>query len=429
MDVKILPHELSGFVSAPISKSEAHRMLICAALCNSPVRLFIGRSGKLSDDITATINCLKALGAKISFTDDDFLNITPINANNIPERVMLDCHESGSTLRFILPVAAALCEHVSVKGCGRLPERPIIELINAMKSHGVNFSSENLPFETSGKLQSGVYKLSGSVSSQYISGLMMALPILNDDSTIKLTSALKSSAYVDITISSLEKFGVSIDTLDNNSYKITGGKKFVSPGAISAGGDWSGAAFFLAAGALSGPVSVTGLSVKSAQGDKKIIDILKSFGAEVNIFNNIITVFPVQKTKANKYFEIDIDATPDLLPILAVVASCCGCDVKFYNAARLRLKESDRLTATASILRSLGGVVQEKSDELFVGGSCGLTGGIADGFHDHRIVMAAAVAGIKCKTGIVITDAESIGKSYPGFFSDYKLLGGRVNVI
>ncbi|MBR2207474.1 MAG: 3-phosphoshikimate 1-carboxyvinyltransferase [Synergistaceae bacterium] len=430
MNVQICPHRLSGFVNAPVSKSEAHRMLICAALCEEPVKLFIGRdlTSGLSDDITATINCLRSLGAKISFTNDNFLNIVPINRKRVPEKVELDCRESGSTLRFILPVAAALCENVSVSGRGRLPERPVVELIEAMKAGGVKFSSERLPFETSGKLQAGIFKLPGNVSSQYISGLMLALPILKDNSVIKLTSDLKSSAYVDITISSLKKFGIVIEAL-NNEYKIIGGLKFLSPGAISAGGDWSGAAFFLVAGAFSGPVSVTGLSTSSAQGDKKILDILRDFGAEIKIFNNIITVFPVPEAKTNRYFEIDIDPTPDLLPALAVAAACCCCDVRFYNAARLRLKESDRIKTTASILRSLGGTVTEKPDELLVGGSYSLTGGKAEGFNDHRIVMSAAVAGIKCKTGIIITDAESVGKSYPEFFRDYKSLGGQLNVI
>lgn len=426
MDVKISLNnkKLSGVVNAPISKSEAHRLLICAALSDNPTKLFLG-SGELSEDIYATINCLRSLGAGINFTSENTLTVAPIK--NISECPELDCKESGSTLRFMLPVAAALCERVKFTGCGRLPERPVKELINVLKNHGVNFSSEHLPFEVSGKLQAGTFEISGSVSSQYISGLMLALPILKENSTIKLTSALKSSAYVDITISALKKFGVDIEA-SNNTYKISGSQKFLSQEIISVCGDWSSAAFFLAAGALGGPVSVSGLNLNSPQGDKKVLDVLKNFGADVKIFDDVITVSQSEKSQS-QHFEIDIDPTPDLLPILAISAACSGHEVNFFNASRLRLKESDRITATASLIRSLGGEAVEKPDALFINGRKKLLGGVAHGFHDHRIVMAAAVAGVKCPREVIITDAESTRKSYPEFFRDYKSLGGRVNVI
>ena len=429
MNVKISPSKLSGIINAPVSKSEAHRMLICAALADSPVKLFIARNTKeLSDDINATINCLRSLGAEISFTEENSLTVTPLDFKNIPDEIELDCQESGSTLRFILPVASALCGHVKLKGRGRLPERPISELINAMENHGVKFSSERLPFETSGKLQPGVYELPGNISSQYVSGLMLALPLLKADSAINLSSELKSAAYVGITLSSLKKFGIEIKQ-QNNIYKISGGKKFVSPQKLSVGGDWSGAAFFLAAGALSGSVSVTGLSINSAQGDKKILDILRDMGADVKIDNEVITVSPFKKNEKHKEIDIDIDSTPDLFPILAVTAACSDCDVNFYNASRLRLKESDRIASVASMIRSLGGKFEEKPDGLFVKGNCDLTGGLVEGCNDHRIVMAAAVAACKCAREATITDAGSVKKSYPEFFNDYSSLGGIVNVI
>ena len=228
-------------------------------------------------------------------------------------------------------------------------------------------------------------------------------------------------------MSSLKNFGIDI-TQQNNIYKISGGKKFLSPGTVSVGGDWSGAAFFLAAGALSGTVSVSGLSINSAQGDKKVLDILRMLGADIKVENEIVTVSPAGLIK-NKNIEIDIDSTPDLLPILAVTASCLDCDVRFYNASRLRLKESDRITSTAAAIRSLGGIVEEKSDELFVKGNRNLSGGLVKGYNDHRIVMAAAVAGCKCDHEVIITNAESVKKSYPEFFRDYASLGGIVNVI
>lgn len=424
MNVVIEPHKLSGYITAPLSKSEAIRMLICASLCHEPVKLFIGQEGLLSDDIEAAVDCIKTLGAEIFFTDDGFINITPINPANIPECPVLNCRESGAALRFLLPVVSALCERAYFTGTGRLPERPISELMNVMKAHGVNFSADNLPFEISGKLQSGKFELAGNISSQYITGLMLALPLLKGSSTIELTSKLKSSSYIDITISTLKKFGVNVEQ-DGNKYFIDG--DFVSPGAVSIGGDWSGAAFFLAAGALAGSVSVMGLSTSSAQGDKKILDVLASFGADVKVSRNSITVS--RSSGKFKRLEIDIDPIPDLLPVLAVAASCTGCEAKFCNASRLRLKESDRILSTASIVRSLGGFAHEKPDELFVSGSTNLTGGLAEGFHDHRIVMAAAIAGVKCRSEVIITNAESSRKSYPNFFRDYKILGGCVHAV
>lgn len=425
MNIIIEPHELSGYITAPLSKSEAIRMLICASLCTSPVRLFIGQEGisGLSDDIETAIECLRTLGAGIAFGEDGFISITPIDPANIPEHPVLNCRESGATLRFLLPVVSALCDCSCFTGTGRLPERPITDLMKAMNVHGVSFSSKRLPFEVSGRLRTGTYELPGNISSQYITGLILAFPILGG-STITLTSPLKSASYIDITISILRKFGVEVSCM-GSTYNING--SFTSPGAVSVGGDWSGAAFFLAAGALSGSVSVTGLAVNSAQGDKQILDVLASLGAEVRTDRNVITVS--RTSGVFRRLELDIDPIPDLLPVLAVAASCSGCEARFRNASRLRLKESDRIASTASIVRSLGGFAVESPDSLFISGSSTLTGGLAEGYHDHRIVMAAAVAGVRCSSEVIITNAESARKSYPKFFRDYALLGGSVHVV
>lgn len=437
MNVKITPKILSGNIAAPASKSEAHRILICAALAGDKASE-IKINTNLNDDINATIDCLRALGAEFN-AKNNIIKVIPVNKNKIPERPVLDCRESGSTLRFMLPVAAALCDNAVFKGSGRLPERPVNDLLKAMSEHGVNFSNEKLPFETNGKLKSGKFFIAGDISSQYITGLLLALPVLDDDSEIILTSPLKSADYVNITLKAMNDFGVNVK-LNKNIYEIASYNKFKSPEDISVGGDWSGAAFFLAAGALNAEISVSGLDINSAQGDKKILEFLKNFGAKVEIKNNNITVSP-GKLKAQK---IDIDATPDLLPILAVVAAFADGKTEFYNGARLRLKESDRIKAAAEMINSLGGransksscIAEELPDGLIIHGekfldnlNLDLNLKRVDGFNDHRIVMAAAIAASRCSSEVIISGAEAVKKSYVNFFEDYNKLKGSTHVV
>ncbi|MBR0044097.1 MAG: 3-phosphoshikimate 1-carboxyvinyltransferase, partial [Synergistaceae bacterium] len=271
-----------------------------------------------------------------------------------------------------------------------------------------------LPFETQGKLRAGEFQIRGDVSSQYITGLLLAMPLLKDEAKITLTSSLKSADYVNITLKVLQDFNINIDNYACNNLK------FKSPGIIRVGGDWSSAAFYLAAGALDCDVSITGLDLKSEQGDKRILDLLKQFGAEIVIKDgNVKAVY--DKLLASN---IDIDATPDLLPILAVVAAYAEGESVFYNAARLRLKESDRIKSTCEMINSLGGQAQELEDKLIVKGSNfrNLRGGVVNGFNDHRIVMSAAIAAVKCDNKVIISDFEAVNKSYPKFFEDYNNL-------
>lgn len=416
MDVKIAPAPLAGTLPAIPSKSDAHRALICSALADRPTVLELPQT---SADIDATCACLEALGAIIARRGDT-VTVTPIRS--LPDKALLDCGESGSTLRFLLPVAAALCPSVCFTGHGRLPERPIGELKSAMEAHGVAFSSEKLPFDTSGLLVGGNYRLPGNVSSQYITGLLLAMPKLSAPSTLILTTALESAAYVDITLHALRRFGISVNLL-SNGYAVPGGQTFSSPGTLAVDGDWSNGAFFLAAGALGRPVTLTGLDLDSPQGDKAVLEVLKSFGAEVSVSGGDVTVAPAPL----QGITLDVSEIPDLLPILAVVAACASGETRFEGAARLRLKESDRLTATANLLRALGGDAEELPDGLIVRGRA-LTGGTADGCNDHRIVMAAAVAAIRCAGAVTVTGAEAVHKSYPAFFDDYAKLGGDVHV-
>ncbi len=403
---------LNGRVRAIPSKSDAHRLLIASALADRPTGLLMGST---SQDIQATTECLRSLGAGIEERSGGVI-VTPVARP--AENPLLDCRESGSTLRFMLPVAAAVCDSARFTGSGRLPERPIGELCNAMTDGGVNFTSDRLPLEISGRLRGGVYRLPGGISSQYITGMLLALPFIGKDSEIVLTDTLRSAAYVDITLDVLKRFGIEVRRTDSG-YFIPGGQRYTSPGEAEVDGDWSNGAFLLAAGAIGGSMTVTGLRPDSPQGDKAITHLLQAFGATVAADGDSVTVTP----GALKGCVIDIDQTPDLLPALAVVAAFAEGDTHFVNGARLRIKESDRLATCAGLLRDLGGSAEETADSLIVHGT-GLRGGSTDGCGDHRIVMAAALAASGCSGAVTITGSQAVKKSYPGFFEDLRKLGG-----
>ncbi len=395
MKVIITPSQLSGTVSAVSSKSDAHRKIIAAALADKPTKININN---FSDDIDATLDCIENLGGSIK-KDETGVLITPISVNQ--EGCVLNFRESGSTARFLLPVAAAICEKGSFSGSGRLPERPFEELTTQLRLHGVTASSDKLPMATSGLLKSGEYRISGSISSQYLTGLLFALPLLSKESRIVLTSPLNSSAYVDMTLDTLSQFGVKIDIKDN-IYTIKP-QRYISPGEITAEGDWSGAAFWAVADKICGGVKIDGMNTNSRQGDKQIISLLD---------------------------ETDIDASqiPDLVPILSVLAASRKGKTVIHGAARLRLKESDRLLAMTECINKLGGDAKETEDGMIINGTGSLRGGKVNGFGDHRIVMSAAIASCICKDKVEITDAQSVKKSYPSFFEDFKRLGGVFDV-
>lgn len=417
MIARITPANLGGIVRAIASKSDAHRLLILAALSRGETRLVMEQR---SEDIDATISCLRALGAEIALLPD---GVFVRGIEQVRENPLLDCGESGSTFRFMLPVACALCEHARFTGSGRLPERPIGELMRVMQAHGVAFSAERLPFATAGKLTGGDFALPGNVSSQYLTGLLLALPMLKSDSTISLTTRLESAAYVDTTLHALKRFGVQVRVQDG-VYAVSGGQTIQSPGTLPVDGDWSNAAFFLAAGALGNPVTMTGLNPDSPQGDKAILDALRQFGTHVEKKQDSVTVSPLQLTGCT----IDVGETPDLLPILAVLGACAAGETRLVNAARLRLKESDRLASVSAMLRALGGTVTEFPDALVITGGA-LAGGTVDSCRDHRIAMSAAIASIRCKQEVNILGADAVKKSYPAFYQDFNLLGGHADVV
>jgi len=418
MNISVFPAPLSGKIPAITSKSDAHRRLILASFADRPTT-FSPVGG--SDDIRATVHCLEALGAKIESGENEIT----VKPGPEKEEAFLFANESGSTLRFLLPVAMAKCEKAHFTGAGRLPERPLTHLINAMKSGGTEFSGEKLPLTATGKMKSGAFSVPGNISSQYVTGLLMALPFLDGDSEIIVQGDLASKAYVDITLETMRDFDLTVRKTPSG-YFVPGGQTPKSKGRMQMEGDWSNAAFFLAAGAISDrPVTVTGLRADSPQGDKAIIGLLRKFGAKVEFSESAVIV-----SGGNlKGTEIDIGETPDLIAPLGVVAAYAKGKTVFRNGARLRIKESDRIETMKNLITSLGGHAEETEDTLTVFGAGALPGGDVDGANDHRIVMAAAIAGAYSEKGARISGAQAVNKSYPGFFEDFISAGGNANVI
>lgn len=417
MDIIIRPADLCGEINAVASKSYAHRLLILSSL--SDKKTIIKCAGG-SDDIDATINCLKALGAKIERICGGYA-VTPIEYAGIIKSSILDCGESGSTLRFLLPVACALGAESVFYGHGRLPQRPMAPLYEALIMHGISLSA-NCPLRCGGRLKGGRFTLPGNVSSQFISGLLLALPLLDEDSVIELTGDIESRDYIIMTTSALRHFGIRIEFCGKYLY-IKGGTKYISAGNVTVEGDWSNAAFWLCAGAIGKhSVKCTGLDINSLQGDKAITGILSEFGARVSLSDNSVTV-----SNSDLYgTELDAKDIPDLVPALAVVAAAAKGKTVIKNASRLRIKESDRLYAVTKTLSDLGAEISETDDGLIITGQKFLKGGKVDSFGDHRIAMMAAIASVVCDNNVIIENAGSVKKSYPNFFSDFTHLGGNI---
>lgn len=399
MNITIYPRKLTGSVEIPSSKSYAHRLLIAASLADTSTEV---RMNALNNDIVATAGCLRALGAQIDRTDAGFL-VHPIGQMTDAHHTLF-CGESGSTLRFMIPVAAALGATCTFTGAGRLPERPNAILTDALNAHGAHADSDLLPMRLTGKLSGGAYEIAGNVSSQYITGLLMALPLCKEDSEIILTTQLESAAYIDITLETLAPFGIAAERTETG-WRIPGGQKYRSPGIVSAEGDWSGAAFWLTANSLGSDVACMGLNDTSLQGDRAIIEMLGRLGGEIDVSN-----------------------TPDLVPALAVAAAVHSGTTRITGAARLRIKESDRLRTVADMLRNLGSNVDELAHGLIICGGTPLTGCTVDGCNDHRIVMAAAIAATITSGPVTIADAQAVSKSYPAFFEHFNQLGGLAHV-
>lgn len=401
MDLRITPSKLSGKVVVPPSKSVAHRMIIAAALSDG-----ISTISNLfpSVDITATMDCMKALGAKISFSS----NTAVIEGiKNSPDKAVLDCCESGSTLRFLIPVACALGVDAEFIGRGKLPQRPITPFLDELPKHGISFelpkNGDNLPCRVSGKLTGGRFEVDGGISSQFITGLLFALSLLNEDSEIVLTSPLQSKPYVDITIGVLRDFGCEISET-NTGFLVKGNQRLVPfSGAVE--GDYSQSAFFYVANSLGSTIEINGLNENSLQGDKAIVEICKN-------------------AVGCKAFEIDCSDIPDLVPIMSVLGCFCNGKSRIINAARLRIKECDRLAAMEDCLNKIGGKVKSTADTLEIEGVGTFKGGEVGCFNDHRIAMSMAIAATRCENPLILRGAECVSKSFPNFFEVYRALGG-----
>lgn len=410
MDIKITPSLLSGSIEGIASKSVAHRALICACLAKGPSKIKINTT---SQDIEATVSCLRGMGAYIEQSGSVY-SVEPINRN--PALAKIDCGESGSTLRFLLPVICALGMNAEISGRGRLPERPLSPLKEELIRAGASISDE-FPLRVSGRIACGEYSIKGNVSSQFVTGLLMALAAAEGESKINLIPPVESRPYIDITLSVLRSFGTEVRENDNTFYIKGGG---LTGGEFAVEADWSNAAFWLCSG-----VEVSGLNPDSAQGDKAIIEVLKEMNARIIHSGNCYKA----DVSALKGAVIDASQIPDAVPVIAAIAASAEGETIIKNAQRLRLKESDRIVSTAHMLRSLGADVKETEDGMIISGKPVLSGGTVDSFNDHRIAMAAAVAAAKCKGGVIITDAGAVNKSYPDFYKDYNKLGGHADVL
>lgn len=411
MKTEIKKGNLSGTVCAVPSKAYAHRILICAALSDGPTEI----TGLFpSEDILATVSCLRACGAEITENNGVTLVIPP---KEYRENALLDCSESGSTLRFLLPVAAALGINAEFHGHGRLPERPISELLDILKKGGVTADSDRLPLSLKGKLSGSDFVVDGSASSQFVTGMLLAVAAKGGG---KLTVKGKkvSGSYIDITIGVMEKFGAKI-IRDNDGYTVICPKRLVSPKKINVEGDWSNAAFWLVAGVVGKyPICVKNLDMNSLQGDRKIVDYLKKMNAEIGTDGDAVTAFPSVLHGA----ELDCSDCPDLIPILSVAAALSDGTTAISGAERLKIKECDRLQAMLIMLKSAGIACHADGDKLIIeGGKPSYFDG--KGFADHRIIMSAAIFGLQ--NGCSIDDINGVKKSYPHFFEDFEKLGGK----
>ena len=390
MDITIQPRKLSGQVQIIPSKSLAHRYLICAAFADRPTDLICP---EISQDIEATVDCLNALGAEIRRTRTGYAVFPLVSSRS---HAVLNCRESGSTLRFLLPIAGALGADILFKTEGRLSRRPLSPLWEEMQRMGctLQWISEQ-ELRVCGRLRPGDYYIDGGVSSQFITGLLFAAALLDGYSTIHITGIPESKPYIDMTQMAMARFG-----MDTRNFSIRGGQTFRSPGSITVEGDWSNGAFWITANALDSQVQILGLDDESCQGDREIVRLL-----------------PLLKKEMPR---ISCEDIPDLVPILSVAAAIRQ-GAEFIGIRRLRLKESDRVHAVTTMLHALGGKAEAAEDTLTVYGT-GLRGGTVDAMNDHRIAMAAAIAATVCQESVTILGAECIQKSYPRFWEEYDRL-------
>lgn len=427
---------LEGTIAAIPAKAHAHRALIAAALANSPSSILLSRSSK---DIDATMASLQALGAHITYKNQ----VVTVIPGPHPSKGAILPHESGTTLRLLLPVAASICPNVDVDAKGRLPERPMEPLKSQMEAHGISFSQNRPPLTMTGRLQGGSYAMVGNVSSQFFSGLLLAAPQMGT-TTIESIGLLQSRDYVTLTMAVMKDFGVTVESNDtiylaqdqetrktgsgiHEMFTVKGGQTFKGREDYPIEGDWSNAAIWLVAAGLTGKtITITGLNKDSVQADRRILDIVGGAGTNLSWSGRNLTC----SGKAHTPLQVDLEQMPDLLPVLSALACGIKGESAFINGARLRLKECDRLDAVYNMVTSLGGQVRMDGDNIYITGSGNLEGGVeVDCCNDHRLVMAGALASLIAKEPVRLKDSQAISKSYPQFFEDWNVLGGNAHVI
>lgn len=428
MKVKIKPKKLGGTIPIPPSKSYSHRAIIAAALATSNKDKEVSRIDNLkySVDITTTTEIMENWGANIEIGED--FEIIKGNSGIVnPKDEYTQCNESGSTIRFLIPIGLSNNNKIVFDGKGKLVERPLDSYYKIFDEQGIKYSNNNgwLPLNVDGQLKSGKYEIEGNISSQYITGLLYALPLLNGDSELKINKTLESKGYIDLTLEILEMSGIKVVNNNYKSFFIKGNQKY-NPFDYVIEGDYSQVAFWIVAGILGSEIKCLHVKKESLQGDREIIEIVQRMGANVEIFDDYIIVKPSQTYGT----VIDISQCPDIGPILTVLAALSKGETKIINAERLRIKESDRITSIKTELNKLGANVEEVGDSLVINGVERLTGSTElSAWNDHRIAMSLAIASIKCDGEIVIDEAESVKKSYPHFWEDFKKMGGDVEKI
>ena len=419
--LKIQNKRLNGEVLVPPSKSDAHRAIICASLSNGKSEIY---NVDISKDILSTIEGMRKFGAEINIFEDNKYNkleITGFKNNN--ENSEITCRESGSTLRFLIPLALVINNGGKFTGEGKLIERPLGVYYDIFNKMEVKFQNTDgkLPLNLKGSLKAGEYCLRGDVSSQFITGLMFALPLIEGDSVIKVITELQSKGYIDLTIKVLKDFGIEVINKDYKEFIIKGKQKYLGK-KYFVEGDYSQSAFWIAGGIIGEKIRIKSLSKESVQGDKIIEEIVKDMNGNIkNTEDDLV----VEESKTIG-ITIDVSECPDLAPILTVLGAVSEGTTRIINGERLRMKESDRLTSITCELKKLGANIEEGYDSLTIKGVKFLNGGVVDSWNDHRIAMALAIASAKCKEPLILTGWKSVEKSYPKFWEDYRALGGEV---
>ena len=429
MKIKIKPSTLNGKIEIPPSKSYSHRAVIAAALAENSRKSKIDNL-KFSVDITTTTDIMENWGAKVN-REESSLEIIGNGGKVVTKDKYVQCNESGSTIRFLIPIGITSENELIFDGKGKLVDRPLDSYYRIFDKQGIFYKNENgkLPLTVNGKLKAGNYEIDGNISSQFITGLLYALPLLDGDSKLTINKNLESKGYIDLTLEILKLAGIEIVNNNYKSFDIKGNQIY-KPFDYTVEGDYSQVAFWIVAGIISAnkdnEVKCLHVNKNSLQGDREIIEIAERMGANIEIFDDYVLVKP-SKTRGTV---IDISQYPDIGPILTVLAALSEGETRIINGERLRIKESDRITSIKTELNKLGANVAEEGDSLIIQGVEEFKGGVTvNAWNDHRIAMSLAIASTRCEKEIILEEAESVRKSYPHFWDDFVKMGGEIEII